>query len=149
MNLPLSFSKFQTALSIMQPKYNFLVAGRGWGKSSYFGYMMHLIVQYLPGASGIIAAKTFTHVLTSILPSAFAHLERMGYKRDIHYVVGRRPPKSWGLPYQGPVKDYANYITFFNPIRPVGFFLTSQEREGSGRGPNTDFLFPAGSTLSG
>jgi len=140
MNQQLSFNPFQTAIALLQPKYNYFVSGRGMGKSTYFGFNMHQIVNYLPGASAVIAAKTFTHVLTSILPAAFAHLERMGYIRDIHYVIGKPPPRSWGLPYQPPVKDYSNYITFYNPKRPVGFFLTSQEREGSGRGVNTDFL---------
>lgn len=139
-NLPLSLNPFQTAVSILNPKYNYIVAGRGFGKSTLFGAQLHKIAKNLPGASGIIAAKTFTHVLTSILPSAFAHLERMGFIRDIHYVVGVRPPKVWGLPYQPPVKNFSNYITFFNPERPVGFYLVSQDREGSGRGPNTDFL---------
>jgi hypothetical protein len=140
MNIPLSFNAFQTSLALLQPKRNFIVSGRGFGKSTYFGHKMHEIANYLPGASGVIGAKTFTHVLTSILPSAFAHLERMGYRRDIHYVIGKQPPKNWGLPYQPPVKDFTNYITFFNRHRPVGFFLVSQDREGSGRGPNTDFL---------
>jgi len=140
MKFPLSFNPFQTAIAILQPKYNFMVSGRGFGKSTFFGYMLHQIVNVLAGASGIIASKTYTHVLTSILPSAFAHLERMGYIRDIHYVIGKQPPKEWGLPYHTPVKDFSNYITFFNPERATGFYLTSQERIGSGRGPNTDFL---------
>jgi hypothetical protein len=140
MPIPLSLHPMQAAILLLQPKYNFLVAGRGWGKSTLFGNQIHNIVQHMPGASGIIAAKTFTHVLTSILPSAFAHLERLGYLRDTHYVIGRKPPKEWGLPYQPPVKNYEHYITFANPHRPVGFYLTSQEKEGSGRGPNTDFL---------
>ena len=140
MNKNLSFNSFQTAIAILQPKYNYIVSGRGFGKSTFFGHKLHEIATYLPGASGVIAAKTFTHVLTSILPSAFAHLERMGYVRDYHYVIGKKPPKSWGLPYQPPVKNFQNYITFYNPKRPVGFFLVSQDREGSGRGPNTDFL---------
>lgn len=140
MNIPLSFNPFQTAIAILQPKRNFLVSGRGFGKSTFFGHKMSDIATFLPGASGVIGAKTFTHVLTSILPSAFEHLERMGYMRDIHYVIGKRPPKSWGLPYQPPVKDFTNYITFYHPKRPVGFYLVSQDREGSGRGPNTDFL---------
>jgi len=141
MDKELSFNDFQTAIALLQPKYNYMVSGRGFGKSTYFGYQMHQIVSHMPGASGIIAAKTYTHVLTSILPSAFAHLERMGYLRDVHYVIGKQPPKSWKLlPYHTPVKDFSNYITFFNKERPSGFFLTSQERLGSGRGPNTDFL---------
>jgi len=141
MNLPLSFNNFQTSIAILQPKYTYIVGGRGVGKSALFGYMLHKIVDNMPGASGVIGAKTFTHVLTSILPSAFAHLERMGYIRNIHYFIGEKPPKSWGLlPYQPPVKDFKSYITIFNPERPVGFYLVSQDREGSGRGPNTDFL---------
>lgn len=141
MNLTLSFNEFQSAIALLQPKRNFMVSGRGFGKSTYFGYQQHQVVQNLPGASAIIAAKTFTHVLTSILPSAFAHLERMGYIRDIHYVIGKIPPKEWGkLPYHAPVKDFSSYISFFNKIRTTGFYLTSQERIGSGRGPNTDFF---------
>jgi len=141
MNQFLSFNELQTAIAILMPKYNFMVSGRGFGKSTYFGYQMHQIAQVLPGASAIIAAKTYTHVLTSVLPSAFAHLERMGYIRDVHYVIGKQPPKAWGeLPYHTPIKDFSNYITFFNPKRLSGFYLTSQERIGSGRGPNTDFL---------
>ncbi len=136
----LSFNPMQTAISILQPKYNYLVSGRGFGKSTYFGYQIHNIVQNLPGASAVIAARTKTHVLTSILPAAFDHLERMGYIRDIHYVIGKKPPKEWGLPYNAPVKDFENYITFFNPNRPVGFHLASQQIVGAGRGPNTDFL---------
>jgi hypothetical protein len=100
---------------------------------------MWLISNYLPGGSGIISAKSYTHIFTSILPTAFEHLEKMGYKRDIHYVIGTKPPKEWGLPYNAPVREFENYITFFNPVRPVGFFIVSQEKS-SGRGPNTDFL---------
>jgi len=142
MNKNLSFNPLQTAISILSPKRNFTVSGRGFGKSTLFGDQLHKIVRNLPGASGIIVAKTYTHVLTSILPSAFAHLERLGYIRDVHYVIGIAPPKEWGLPYHVPVKNYSNYITFFGGKnkRPVGFFLASQERIGSGRGPNTDFL---------
>jgi len=140
MNKEYQLNPIQATITLLQAMYTYIVAGRGLGKSTMFGNKMHDIVTHLPGASGIIAAKTYTHVLTSILPSAFAHLERMGYIRDIHYVIGRKPPQQWGLPYQPPVKNFDNYITFFNKQRPTGFFLTSQEKEGSGRGPNTDFL---------
>ncbi len=140
MNLPLSFHAFQTAMYILQAKRNFNISGRGWGKSVYFGSKMHDIINHLPGASVVIVAKTFTHLLTSVLPSALEQMERMGYIRDVHYVIGKKPPKRWGLPYQPPVRNFQNYITFFNPERPVGFYLVSQDREGSGRGPNTDFI---------
>jgi len=135
-----SLNYVQAVVQMYEAMYTFIVAGRGLGKSTLFGNKMHSIVNNMPGASGIIAAKTYTHVLTSILPSAFAHMERLGYIRDVHFVIGRKPPQQWGLPYQPPVKNFDNYITFYNPKRPTGFFLTSQEKEGSGRGPNTDFL---------
>lgn len=140
MNLPLSLNDFQLAIILLQAKRQYTVSGRGFGKSSLFGYKQHQIVSVLPGSSTVITAKTYTHVLTSILPSAFAQLERMGYMRDTHYVIGKQAPKSWGeLPYNAPIRDFSNYITFFNPIRTVGFSLTSQERVGLGRGPNNDF----------
>jgi len=144
----LNLNPMQAALKLhATAKRKFTVAGRGVGKSTIFGDQMHEIVQQLPGASAIILAKSYTHLLTSILPSAFSHLERLGYYRDVHYVVGKQPPREWGLPYHPPVKDYQNYITFWsgtdekgNLKRPVGFYMASQERIGSGRGPNTDFL---------
>lgn len=140
MIFPLTFNPFQTAIAILQPKRNFMVSGRAFGKSTFFGYQQHQLVQNLPGASCVIAAKTYTHLLTSVLPAAFAHLERMGYYRDIHYKIGTVPPKEWGLPFHCPVKDFSSYITFFNPKRAVGFDLRTQERIGSGRGPNSDFV---------
>lgn len=140
MNNPVVYNPAQLAFIQLFARYSYLVAGRGFGKSTLFGDKMHQIIRYLPGSSSIIAAKSYTHVLTSILPSAFTHLERLGYLQDIHYVVGNRPPKEWGLPFNAPVKNYENYITFFNKKRAVGFSLISQEREGAGRGPNADYL---------
>ena len=58
-NLPLSLNPYQTALSILSPKYNYIVAGRGLGKSTLFGAQLHKIAKHLPGAAGVIVAKTF------------------------------------------------------------------------------------------
>jgi len=137
----LYLNEIQSVFNIVRPKRSIIVAGRNYGKSTSFGVQMHNIIQAMPGASGIIAAKNYGHILTSVLPSVFAQLERMGYIKDIHYVIGKPFPNCWGAPYHPPVRKFENYITFFHSAtqRAVGFDLRSQDKS-SGRGPNRDFL---------
>ena len=62
----------------------------------------------------------------------------LGYHKDIHYYVGRKPPAQyrWKMPYEPPLKfDY--YILFFNGF---GIHLISQDRVGAARGLNLDFV---------
>jgi hypothetical protein len=140
MNKTLTINAFQAARLLLNPKVEYDIAGRGTGKTRFMGFKMQRCIEKLPGASCTITAETFTHILTTILPSALAQLEAAGYIRDIHYVIGVKPPKSWGLPYEPPAKDYSKYITFYNKIKPVGFYLFSEDTQ-TARGANTDFEF--------
>ena len=60
----------------------------------------------------------------------------LGYKKDVHYFIGRRPPEAWRWPepYEPPLK-YDYFISWYNG---AGFPLVSQDRPGSGRGLNVD-----------
>ncbi|MCF8219668.1 MAG: hypothetical protein K9J21_11905 [Bacteroidales bacterium] len=141
MRKELHLNKIQLAFLTNFARENYLVGGRGVGKSSLFGLIMHMLIENMPGSSNIITTRNISHLLTSILPSALSMLERLGRIRDVHYVVGEKPPAEWGMPYEPPVKNFDNYLTFFShpDKKPVGFHLTSQERSDSGRGFNTDF----------
>lgn len=112
--------------------------GRGTGKSTHIGGHINDLVKALPRASGVIVGETYQQILTRTLPSTIQGLEMHGLIKDKHFFVGKKPPKSWDWaePYQPPLKhDY--YISFWNG---TGMHLVSQDRPGSGRGLNTDFV---------
>jgi len=137
----LNLHELQAAILTIRAKRTFIVAGRNWGKSALFGSFQQLVAKSMPGSTSIIAAKTYGHLLTSVLPSAMAMLERLGYYKDIHYWVGRPFPTNWKPPFHPPVKRFENYISFFNSAdqRCSGFDLRSLDKTSS-RGPNRDFL---------
>lgn len=115
----------------------FFVAGRGTGKSSYgIGTVIRNIVHFLPRSKWLIVAESYRSMLENTLPSTIRALEGFGYYRDVHYVIGVRPPKLFEDSYEPPLKGYKNTITFFNG---TSFQLVSQDSAAtSPRGLNTD-----------
>lgn len=138
----LSFNAAQYQFVGMIPFLNkaYQIWGRGAGKSTIMAWLIHTIVKTMPRSSWAIQGATFQQILTRTLPSTLAGLEQLGYHRDVHYFIGRRPPKGYDLPYQCPL-DFRHYIFFLNPDKTTtGFNLFSQDREGSSRGANVDGL---------
>ncbi|MBK9358807.1 MAG: hypothetical protein IPN08_15725 [Bacteroidales bacterium] len=88
----------------------------------------------MPRSVTAITGQTFGQLLTRTLPSTFKFLESLGYEKDKDYVIGRKPPKTFLLPYERILK-HENFISFKNGN---GYLLLSQDRSGSGRGPNVD-----------
>jgi len=118
-----------------------LIWGRGTGKSAGISLLMDYIIKKMPRSSWGIQAMTYKHALTSTLPATLAALSMLGYKRDVHYFVGRRPPQKWidngwEPPYQDPL-DPSNYIF---TLSGAGFKIMSQDREDMARGGNLDGL---------
>ena len=70
---------------------------------------------------------TFKHGLTNTLPGLLAAWKRWGYINGLHYVVGRKPPKSFARPIIEP-NDYEHVISFYNGSCAV---IISQDRPGS------------------
>lgn len=54
-------------------------------------------------------------------------METVGYIRGVHYVIGRRPPKSFAKPIIEPA-EYEHVISFYNGSCAV---IISQDRPGS------------------
>lgn len=111
--------------------------GRATGKSTLIAWLMHLIVTRMPRSCWGIVGSTYQQILTRTLPSTIASLERLGYYKDVHYFIGRKPPPSWRWPepFQRPVK-YDHFIIFYTG---AGFHLISQDGNGSSsRGVNLD-----------
>ena len=84
-------------------------------------------MQRMPGSTGGIVVPTFKHGLTNTIPGLLAAWKRWGYIDGLHYVVGRKPPKSFRQPIIDP-KDYEHVISFYNGSVAV---IISQDRPGS------------------
>ncbi len=135
MKLNVTATKSQMLGLLLNPKYRVSVEGRGTGKSFDIGFMMGNIVRAMPRSITAITGKTYGQLLTNTLPSSFKLLEKMGFVKDVHYVVCKRPPKGFITPYE-QINRYDNVISFANG---ACFTLISQSEKGSGRGKNIDF----------
>ncbi len=113
------------------------VASRGSGKSFSIAFLIWLIIKFMPRSSWAIQTATFQQALTRTLISTCEALELIGYRRDVSYWIGKRPPLKYDLPFQAPQK-FDRYITFLNHDRKTltGFHLFSQDI--SARGPSVD-----------
>lgn len=137
----------QVKLSFNQPQLRYVTArrkkegvsvwGRGTGKSSIIAWDIHQIVSTMPRSCWVIVGSTYKQVLTRTLPSTVASLERLGYRLNRDYYIGRKPPPTlnWDRPFEGPL-SYDHFLIFKNG---TGFHLVSLDAGGSAsRGLNVD-----------
>lgn len=133
------FNPAQLRSVVLAPKHEIQLWGRGTGKSNITAWKVQRIVKQMPRSSSVITGKTYTQILQRTLPPMISFMERLGYVRNKSYFIGDRPPASWELPAEAPIKDLSRYLIFGTPKGAVGFHLASQDREGLSRGLNTDF----------
>ncbi len=121
----------------IQPLWMFLEWGRGTGKTTFLGHHLRSLAYGMPRSNGMFIGPTYQKILTQIVPSMIQGLEMQGLFQNLHYFIGRKPPKSWNwsMPYQPPEKP-GKYVYFFTGM---GFNLISHDVVGDGRGLNTDF----------
>lgn len=110
--------------------------GRGGGKSYSNGVDIMMDLKPLARGKGIFLGLTYSQILSNTLLPVTAALETYGYLRDVHYVIGRRPPKYFDTPYQKP-ESYDNIITFWNGYT---IKLASFDRFQTLRGGSNDFI---------
>lgn len=122
------FNKPQRLTHLIGANISVIVAGRRTGKTDSIAAPFVLRnMQRMPGSTGGIVVPTFKHGLTNTLPGLFAAWKRWGYIRGIHYVIGRKPPKTFAKPIIEPA-EYEHVITFYNGSCAV---IISQDRPGS------------------
>ena len=122
------FNKPQRLTQLIGAKTTVIVAGRRTGKTDSIAAPFVLRnMQRMAGSTGGIVVPTFKHGLTNTIPGLLAAWNRWGYVRDVHYVIGKRPPKSFGKPIIEPA-NYEHVITFYNGSVAV---IISQDRPGS------------------
>lgn len=131
---PIYLNNPQLISVVNKPKSQVDIHGRGTGKSYVIGWEMNDIIRSMPRSITSITGRTYGQMLTRTLPSTMKFLEKVGYEKDVDYVIGKKPPKNFATPYE-KINKYDNFISFING---TGFLMLSQERQGSARGPNLD-----------
>ena len=122
------FNKPQRLTQLIGANTTVIVAGRRTGKTDSIAAPFVLRnMQRMSGSTGGIVVPTFKHGLTNTIPGLLAAWKRWGFIEGIHYVVGRKPPKSFRQPIIDP-KDYEHVISFYNGSVAV---IISQDRPGS------------------
>lgn len=136
---PIFFNRPQQKVMFTAANTTVFVGGRRLGKS--FGVVapwMLRNLQTMPGSTGGIVGASFKQLLTRTLPGTLSALEHFGYKRGIHWEIGRKPPKSWGWgdPKIRPV-DWTRVLSFYSGSIAL---LISQDREGSTNSATLDWV---------
>lgn len=122
------FNRPQLLTQLVAANTTVIVAGRRTGKTDSIAAPYTLkMMQRMPGSTGGIVVPTFKHGLTNTLPGLFAAWKRWGYLKNVHYVVGRRPPKTFAAPITEP-HDWEQVISFYNGSIAV---ILSQDRPGA------------------
>lgn len=116
-----------------------IIAPRGWGKSDGLDAITLLRdVHAMPGSVGALLSPTYGKLLQNTLPAVEKSLKRWGYFRDIHYVIGRKPPKAlnFGKPHTEPF-DYSYAMTWYNGSTLI---LVSFDRKMSVNSMSLDYM---------
>jgi len=105
-----------------------LVAGRRFGKThGVVAPWMLRNIQNMPRSCMGVVTPSYKMALTQTLPGTFSALEDLGFKKDIHYVVGIKPPKHFQKPLREPAR-YDRVISWYNGSIQV---LISQDIPGT------------------
>ena len=115
------------------------ICSRRFGKS--FGIVSRRIkrnVQFMPGSTGAFVASSFKQARTRTLPAALSGLREAGFIEGIHYVIGKRPPKTLGYAQPIiPVQNYEDVVSFYNGAQMV---LISQDVKMSSNSLTLDWI---------
>ena len=121
------FNLPQLQFHLLRATYNYLIWGRGTGKTvgPCADFSLHNIFS-MPRANGQIVGKTFEQLLTSTLPPLIAGWNRFGYRENEHFWIRKFPPSKLKLPraFIKPIEPKF-YISWFNGS---GQYLCSQDR---------------------
>ena len=100
------FNNPQRLTQLIGANTTVIVAGRRTGKTDSIASPFVLRnMQRMPGSTGGIVVPTYKHGLTNTIPGLLAAWKRWGFVKGIHYVIGRKPPKSFGKPRQQQLVD--------------------------------------------
>lgn len=113
-NVKISFANvFSIIIDFIRPKILALVLGRGTGKTSdILAKRTRAVSCDMPGCYIALSSDTYMNAMSNVLPALLEGFERMGWVENIHYVVGKRPPKHFKKPYKPP-QVWKHTLTIF------------------------------------
>jgi len=118
-------------VQLIKVKFLYLILGRGTGKTTDILANRAKDISYeMPGAFIAITSDTYMNAMKNVVPSILEGWERSGWVEDIHFVVGKRPPKHFKKPYK-PVHNWKHTITV---LTGTHFKIVSQDRPSTGAG---------------
>jgi hypothetical protein len=121
------------------------IIARGGGKTEGIGApkTINCYLHTMPRGCGVIIGASFTQILTRTLPGLAWGWEKMGYKRDVHFIVGRKPPEKWikKWNWKGPFRQPFDFKYFISWWNGAGIHLVSQDRAGSANGITIDWIY--------
>jgi hypothetical protein len=110
------FNRAQLEVMQVAAKNNYVIGSRGIGKSEGIDapWLIRNVFA-MPRSSGALLSPTYGKLLRNTLPAIFHALNRLGYRRNVHYFVGRFPDKklNFNTPYIEPL-NYEYVIIWFN-----------------------------------
>lgn len=132
------FNPMQREVMSIAAHTSVVVAGRGTGKGMLQAAWNLRNFQAMPRSTTAFVVPNSKRAKTNTLPSMFVHWESWGYKRDLHWCVGRKPPKhlDWPAPIYTP-DSWDNVISFYNGA--IGRII-SQERKGTSNSISFDAI---------
>jgi hypothetical protein len=95
-------------------------------------------LQRMPRSSGGIVVPTYKHGLTNTLPGTLNALESFGYKRNVHFHIGHRPPKSAG--FEKPLIEPESYDSVISWYNGSIQYIISQDRKGTSNSLTLDYV---------
>lgn len=110
------------------------LAGRGTGKTFTIGEAKFNCLARMPRGKTFLSSSTYAQILTKSIPEMQSNWEQHGLIEDVHYVIGKRPPKQFIKPFKPP-KKFQNVITFWNGYT---IELLSMDRPDLARGGSYD-----------
>lgn len=128
----------QNEVMLVGAKDTVVVAGRAIGKGVMHAEWNLRNMQRMPGSITGFVSPNAKRALTNTLPSMLVHWEKWGFKRDVHWCVGHKPPRAlkWPDPIFKP-ENYENVLSFYNGS--IGFII-SQDRAGTSNSHSFDAL---------
>lgn len=128
------FNQKQIAFLKARQKQKLFLGGRGVGKTTVMGEAQYRSAAQFPRGKGFLSSSTYAQILTKSIPEMQAIWEKHGLIEDFHYVIGKKPPKSYVKPVKPP-KRFENIITFGNGYN---IELLSMDRPDLARGGSFD-----------
>lgn len=123
---------------LLMPNSADVAAGRGSGKTTHIAtpWVLEKVVS-MPRALGAIQGKTYSQLLTNIIPKFLKSLGEYGLNEDEDYWVGKRPPATVPTAFYLP-RNLKHCICFKNGHCIV---LLSQDRKSPANGLDIQWLW--------